>query len=481
MTIALEKLTEADRIRIAESLFEVKSRSEGRGELMGLCPIHGESNPSFQYNYKKDTYFCFACGVKGDLPGLYMTVTRNTFGEFCRLHGISGDGNHESKRHNAPVPPGRSKKPSPQSLPLAAPDSSAVEDLELWRKRAASLVEYTEKALVENAHIIKWLRKRGISKKTATTHHLGWLETEKYRQRAYWGLVREIKKGGKEKKLWIPAGLVIPLFESRGEDPSLSVRRIRIRRFADTEPKYVVLPGPPASCMALGMPARAAVVVENWLDAIMLHSKVAEMCAVVGTGSATARPDAELRAQLRKCGAILVALDFGDEKGAGTKGWEWWRDAFPAAAKRWPVPVGKDAGEAFEAGVSMTDWVKAGLPRGWFLGPYPTGLVIGRTAECELTPAAGPAPEQKAAQENRPPGDAIEELASLLREHPVQIRVASDGSRIWIRESQDWKRRNWKTSKHISELVFRDCAVLDHIMRHGAEIIDGKNIMGGGK
>jgi len=50
---------------------------------------------------------------------------------------------------------------------------------------------------------------------------------------------------------------------------------------------------------------------------------------------------------------------------------------------------------------------------------------------------------------------------------------------VIILESQDWKRRNWETSKRISELVFRDCAVLEHIMRHGAEVIDGKNIGGG--
>ena len=43
---------------------------------------------------------------------------------------------------------------------------------------------------------------------------------------------------------------------------------------------------------------------------------------------------------------ILVALDFGDGDLAGAKGWPWWQGQF-SQARRWPVPAGKDPGEAF--------------------------------------------------------------------------------------------------------------------------------------
>lgn len=471
MTIALEKLSESDRIRIAESLFEVRTRSEGRGELMGLCPIHGESNPSFQYNYIKDTYYCFACGVKGDLPSLYMEVTKNTFGAFCKLYGI--DGRSVDRTHKlSDLRPMRAGKP--QSTPRKPPDAaetSSVSDLEAWHERALKLVEYAEKALAENSRILKWLGKRGITKKAAAAYRLGWIAEDQWRPRQAWGLVPEVKRDGSEKRLWIPAGMVVPLIDAAPGVPG-TIQRLRIRRFTGTEPKYYVLPGPAASCMVLGLPHRAAVVVENWLDAIMLKSRVGELCAVIGTGSATARPGAETVRQLGQCARILVALDFGDEKAAGTKGWIWWRDAFPAAARRWVFTVGKDAGEAFKAGVDMVEWVKAGLPDGWFLGPYPIGLVTGKKEECELALV----PESHEASETKTAAPGVIELAGLLRAHPVQIRVAPDSAHIWIRESQDWKRRNWETSKRISELVFRDRAVLEHIMRHGAEVIDGKNI-----
>ena len=43
-------------------------------------------------------------------------------------------------------------------------------------------------------------------------------------------------------------------------------------------------------------------------------------------------------------------------------------------------------------------------------------------------------------------------------------------------ESQDWKGRNWATSKRISELVFMP-AVLGHLWALGVEVVDAKNIV----
>jgi hypothetical protein len=247
-------------------------------------------------------------------------------------------------------------------------------------------------------------------------------------------------------------------------DGAGAVRRIRIRRFGEQEPRYYVLPGSIMACMAHGFPSRAAVIVESELDAIMLAGISGELVAVMALGSSTAKPGAEATKALAACAVVLVALD-SDRAGAAAM--RWWSENF-TNSKRWPVPVGKDPGEAFADGVDIREWITAGLPKAWGIGPSAFGLVSGRAAECEI----GTKSDGVAAV-----ATAIDELASLLRKHPVQIRVAPDLSRVIILESQDWKRRNWDTSKRISELVFRDCAVLEHIMRHGAEIIDGKNIL----
>lgn len=97
MGIAL-RLPETQRIEIAERLFKVTSRQPEKGELSGLCPIHDESNPSFGYNYLKDTYSCFSCGANGDLAKLWyrskgIRDNKEGFKAFCREFAIeSGQG-----------------------------------------------------------------------------------------------------------------------------------------------------------------------------------------------------------------------------------------------------------------------------------------------------------------------------------------------------------------------------------------------------
>jgi hypothetical protein len=254
-------------------------------------------------------------------------------------------------------------------------------------------------------------------------------------------------------------------------------------------------------CMAHGLPARSAVIVESELDAVMLAGIASDLAAVVALGSCTAKPGRELQAALADCAVVLVALD-ADR--AGAEAMRWWRDALPRS-KRWPVPIGKDPGEAFAAGVDIRQWIEAGLPRGFVLGPSPRGLVTGRAAECGVKAEGGrlkaEADDGKAATTEggsahtadeqavtvqggqtgaaAPTISALEELAGLLRRHPVEIRVAPDGSRVHIRENQNWKAKNWDTAKRISHLVFQDCEVLEYLLHHGAEIINGGNIVSG--
>lgn len=94
---ALE-LGESLRISIARSLFEVKEQQEGKGELHGLCPFHGEKNPSFSYNYRKDVYHCLTgCSGDGDLITLWARVKgytdpKEAFKAFCREYGMEVGG-----------------------------------------------------------------------------------------------------------------------------------------------------------------------------------------------------------------------------------------------------------------------------------------------------------------------------------------------------------------------------------------------------
>ena len=103
MGIALKHLPESQRATIARSLYKVTSEDNNRGEIIGLCPIHGESNPSFSYNYKKDVYKCLSCNIDGDLLKLWSEVNghgqKEGFKAFCAEYGIElkhSDHEHQS-------------------------------------------------------------------------------------------------------------------------------------------------------------------------------------------------------------------------------------------------------------------------------------------------------------------------------------------------------------------------------------------------
>lgn len=91
---AAQHLSVSDLESIARGLFKVTSV---RGdEMMGLCPVHEDKEPSFSYNPVKDVCHCFtpSCGFSGDLIKLWGKVkgsgnSKADFQAFCREYNIS--------------------------------------------------------------------------------------------------------------------------------------------------------------------------------------------------------------------------------------------------------------------------------------------------------------------------------------------------------------------------------------------------------
>jgi hypothetical protein len=168
-----------------------------------------------------------------------------------------------------------------------------------------------------------------------------------------------MKEDGRKKRLWFPKGVIIPTFDERNR-----VIKIRIRRpdplmiFSDI--RYYFLPGGCGCVTVLNPTARAHAVVESDLDAFLIIQEAGDLVGVVCLSTAQAKPDARAAQVLSKSLHILNALDF-DHAGAGA--WPWWKKQFPEC-ERWPVPKGKDPGEAYKAGVNIREWIKTGLPRG---------------------------------------------------------------------------------------------------------------------
>jgi hypothetical protein len=161
-----------------------------------------------------------------------------------------------------------------------------------------------------------------------------------------------LKDNGQAKKLWLPAGLSIPLIQGD------KVIRIRVRR-PEGEPRYYVLRGSSSAALISGDRDRPVImVVESELDAILLHQEAGELVGIMALGNAQARPDVAAAELLSRAELILVSLD-ADRAGA-KEAWTWWADHY-SQARRWPPVQGKDAGEMLAAGVNLRLWVQAGL------------------------------------------------------------------------------------------------------------------------
>jgi hypothetical protein len=253
--------------------------------------------------------------------------------------------------------------------------SDSVAPADKWAGKAGNFVTHCQQALLENKTACQWLAERGIDQKTAEKYRLGWNGKDFWRDRTAWGLPEELKPDGKPKKLWIPAGLVIP-WSVAGR-----LHRLRIRR-PEGEPRYYVVPGSGRSPMISRPDAAAYVVVESELDAILLDSLASDLVGIIAQGNSTAKPDQATWQPLQQAVSIMVALDTDE---AGAKASVWWKQQL-STATRWPIVGGKDPGDAYKAGIDLRAWITAGLP---------PALKVKPAASC-LQPATPPPAPPKA-------------------------------------------------------------------------------------
>jgi hypothetical protein len=127
-------------------------KKEG-GSLKGLCPFHEERSPSFSINQKNGgQYFhCFGCGKKGDIIDFVAGYDDCTVGEAIRKLRVGED---------VAVRPMLQKPVEPIQIPATSADK-----LQAFHQRLMAS-ETGEK-------VLKYLAKRGISRKTASYLQLG--------------------------------------------------------------------------------------------------------------------------------------------------------------------------------------------------------------------------------------------------------------------------------------------------------------------
>jgi hypothetical protein len=190
---------------------------------------------------------------------------------------------------------------------------------------------------------------------------------------------------------------------------------------------------------------QAFVVTEAELDAMMVSRYAGSLVGTVGLGSAGIKPDASAYYILKKAMRILVALDY-DQAGKAARAW--WLENFDTA-RFWPVPVGKDPGEAFQNGLDIKEWVRRGLP------PALT-LDINRGYQV-------------------PDGMShMEELHMLLSKYPVSIEATRDKGQVHF----DPGFRHRGIRQRISDLFHKDEDIHWYLrMYHPADVITGENLL----
>src|ERR1700682_1446238 len=78
----------ADRVKQQAGIVRVVGeyvRLKKSGEhFCGLCPVHSEKTPSFSVSPTKQFYYCFGCGVGGDVFKFVMEMEKISFPESIR-------------------------------------------------------------------------------------------------------------------------------------------------------------------------------------------------------------------------------------------------------------------------------------------------------------------------------------------------------------------------------------------------------------
>lgn len=320
---------------------------------------------------------CRQCNAFGDTLDYLMKVEGMTFKAACAELGIETKGRYSRRRRRDVRPPSRPGQSfTPREWGITA------QNPEKWQEYAAKLHAESREAIHKEPCVLKWLADRGIDAKAIEHFQLGYLPGQdgkpgRIRPRSVLGLApREYSNGKVSKYIFIPRGIVIPLFDKTGSILRLRIRRRDVDILNTEESKYIVLEGSSSKPMLIepDCPRQLAayVTIEAELDAMLAVSSCGYAIGAFAALTNMGKPDAEQHPILADAAINLIALDYDPRKvtrpdgsqvveSPGGKGWLWWEQTY-SNVKRWMVPMDKDPGDAFKAGLDIREWIATGLP-----------------------------------------------------------------------------------------------------------------------
>jgi len=301
-------------------------------EWAGACPACGGED-RFVVWPQENRCFCRVCNKSYDAIAFLREFHNMSFVEACHYLGE----NQKLERKPISVKKNQVVKWEPKIIEKPA---------EKWRQRADTFVKWAHSKLLSMSDKVDWLRcERGLSVESIEKYCLGWNSIDIYRNRKDWG----IEIIGKIRKIFIPAGLVIPAYREK------TCYRMKIRRdkVEIGKNRYHFLAGGRNICLLVGE-GKDIVIVESELDALLLAQEAGELITAVALGSCANKPDRETFEAMNKAENIFVALDFDN---AGEKAsWEW-QKFFPFA-KRLIFPGGKDVTDSWHSGINLKEFIR---------------------------------------------------------------------------------------------------------------------------
>ena len=270
-------------------------RLRGRGRVrQGVCPFHDEAEGSFTVYADSERFYCFGCGLGGDVLDFIQHMESLTLPEaIARLDGS----------------PGLAPRPAPRPAPTRRPASAALPPRDPALLTAAA--RFYAGMLRRSTEAREYLASRGVGLQAALRLGLGFAPSV--------GLRQVLESHGFSEKRIGDSGL----FTERGSErfagmvvvPDLSGGLVRwlVGRALDPDarPRFQAPPGP-KPVLGLGRlgPAPSWVIVaEGVFDWLLLTGWGLPACAALGTQGVE-----RIASALRGCPRVFLAFD-NDEAG----------------------------------------------------------------------------------------------------------------------------------------------------------------------
>ena len=178
---------------IVDVISEVVHLKKSGKNFLGLCPFHSEKTPSFSVSPEKQIFYCFGCGVGGNIFSFLMKHDGLAFPEAARTL---------ARRYGIDIP----KKS------LTFEQKKRITERESLLNINQHAMAYFYRALRSKSGSIalNYLKKRGFSGEIIDKLHLG------YAPKGWDNLLNSFSKKGASLALVEKSGLILPKKDKRG-------------------------------------------------------------------------------------------------------------------------------------------------------------------------------------------------------------------------------------------------------------------------